>query len=239
MAAFSLFKLSLLLGLLSNLGIWSKTQVGIVPPTCSRIECPSYDVIYAGDEFSRPISKSVERYEPTWGYELDSKDEAEELVSEYDYESDDETTLDDEEGLNRTLKGIGTIFMMLETYDHEEEMIPLSNTIISQSESIEEETPGSTINHREISKIKVGEIYKNSIFRFRSKMNVEISEGETSVDQTEERILDIPLFKTDKAKQYFEEGYHYVHIGMIQVSLCPLFIDDKDTPIICCLADNR
>ncbi|KAK2980810.1 hypothetical protein RJ640_020462 [Escallonia rubra] len=185
---------------------------------------------------NKPFTK---RCEPAWGYELDSEDEAKELVSEYDYKSDDETTSDDEESLNRTLKGIGTIFMMSETYDHEEEMIPLSNDIIRQSESIEEETIGSTINHWEMPKIKVGEIYKNSIFRFRSKMNVEISEGETSVGQTEERILDIPLFKTDKGKQYLREGYHYVHIGMIQVSLCPLFIDGRDTPVICCLIDNQ
>ncbi|KAK2989116.1 hypothetical protein RJ640_024136 [Escallonia rubra] len=88
-----------------------------------------------------------ERYKPAWGYELDSEDEAKELVSEYDCESNDETTLDDEEILNRTLKGVGTVFMMPETYDHEEEMISLSNNIISQSESIEEETPGSTITH--------------------------------------------------------------------------------------------
>ncbi|KAK2977428.1 hypothetical protein RJ640_009553 [Escallonia rubra] len=87
------------------------------------------------------------RYESAWEYELDSEDEAEKLVSEYECESDDETTSDDKKSLNRTLKGIGTIFMMSETYDHEEEMIPLSNNIISQSESIEEETLGSTINH--------------------------------------------------------------------------------------------
>ncbi|KAK3013529.1 hypothetical protein RJ639_008352 [Escallonia herrerae] len=60
MAAFSLFKLSLLLGLLSNLGIWPETHVGIVPPTCSRIECPSYDVIYAGDGYEiRRYNESV------------------------------------------------------------------------------------------------------------------------------------------------------------------------------------
>ncbi|KAK2965782.1 hypothetical protein RJ640_014125 [Escallonia rubra] len=71
-----------------------------------------------------------ERYKPAWGYKLDSEDEAEELLSEYDYESDDETTSNDKESLNKTLKGVGTIFRMSETYDHKEEMIPLSNNII-------------------------------------------------------------------------------------------------------------
>lgn len=51
MAVFNVFKLSLLLSLLSNLpfGLWSDANngVGISPPTCSRIECPGYDVIEA------------------------------------------------------------------------------------------------------------------------------------------------------------------------------------------------
>lgn len=67
MAAFSIFKLSLLLSLLSNshhLGLWSGTasnreSVGISPPSCSRIECPSYDVIHVGNGFE------IRRYNST------------------------------------------------------------------------------------------------------------------------------------------------------------------------------
>lgn len=56
MAAFNMLKLSFLLSLLSNsqLGHWSSSTTkssGISPPTCSRIECPSYDVIHVGDGY--------------------------------------------------------------------------------------------------------------------------------------------------------------------------------------------
>ncbi|KAK6134484.1 hypothetical protein DH2020_031766 [Rehmannia glutinosa] len=57
MAAFDLFKLSFLVstlfsGSISNL-VPEKNGggVGVFPPTCSRIECPSYDVIHAGIGF--------------------------------------------------------------------------------------------------------------------------------------------------------------------------------------------
>lgn len=52
MAAFNLFNLSLLLSLFSNLGIWPETRtnhgLGFSPPSCNRIECPSYDLIHSG-----------------------------------------------------------------------------------------------------------------------------------------------------------------------------------------------
>ncbi|KAI3465953.1 hypothetical protein Pfo_022616 [Paulownia fortunei] len=56
MAAFDLFKLSFLLNLLSssNLSQWPENKagpVGVFPPTCNRIECPSYDVIHTGNGF--------------------------------------------------------------------------------------------------------------------------------------------------------------------------------------------
>ncbi|KAM7503859.1 hypothetical protein LguiB_002763 [Lonicera macranthoides] len=54
MAAFSLFNVSLLLSLFSNLGIWPETRtnpdLGFFPPSCNRIECPSYDLIYSGSD---------------------------------------------------------------------------------------------------------------------------------------------------------------------------------------------
>ncbi|KAK4387210.1 hypothetical protein Sango_2591600 [Sesamum angolense] len=56
MAAFDLFKLSFLLNLLSssNLNLWAGNEagpVGVFPPTCNRIECPSYDVVHTGNGF--------------------------------------------------------------------------------------------------------------------------------------------------------------------------------------------
>ncbi|KAK5844243.1 uncharacterized protein LOC108480878 [Gossypium arboreum] len=54
MAAFIPFKLSLLLSLLSNIGFLpetSKNNVGIFPPTCNRIECPSFDLIEVGNGY--------------------------------------------------------------------------------------------------------------------------------------------------------------------------------------------
>ncbi|KAA8524070.1 hypothetical protein F0562_010499 [Nyssa sinensis] len=65
MAAFNLFKLSLLLSLLSDskLGLWSsetsKSTVGTFPPSCSRIECPSYEVIHVGNGYE------IRRYNST------------------------------------------------------------------------------------------------------------------------------------------------------------------------------
>ncbi|KAK2971434.1 hypothetical protein RJ640_028472 [Escallonia rubra] len=66
--------------------------------------------------------------------------------------------------------------MISEAYDHGEETIPLSNNTISQNESTNEETFGSNINHWELPKIKVGEIYKNSIFRTNPVLNAGIKE---------------------------------------------------------------
>ncbi|KAK8706384.1 hypothetical protein V6N13_049953 [Hibiscus sabdariffa] len=63
MAAFIPFKLSLLLSLLSNIGFLpgtSKNNVGIFPPTCNRIECPSFDVIQQGNGYEiRRYNSSV------------------------------------------------------------------------------------------------------------------------------------------------------------------------------------
>ena len=63
MAAFIFFKLSILLSLLSNshFGVWSETKQskGISPPSCSRIECPSYDVIHVGNGYE------IRRYNST------------------------------------------------------------------------------------------------------------------------------------------------------------------------------
>ncbi|PIN03690.1 hypothetical protein CDL12_23781 [Handroanthus impetiginosus] len=53
MAAFDLFKLSFFLNLL-NFSLWAGNKagpVGIFPPTCNRIECPSYDVVQTGNGF--------------------------------------------------------------------------------------------------------------------------------------------------------------------------------------------
>ncbi|KAA3467837.1 heme-binding protein 2 [Gossypium australe] len=62
MAAFIPFKLSLLLSLLSNIGFLpetSKNNVGIFPPTCNRIECPSFDLIEVGNGYE------IRRYNST------------------------------------------------------------------------------------------------------------------------------------------------------------------------------
>ena len=67
MAGFSLFKVSLLLSLLSNskLGglIWPEPSrndvVGVFPPSCNRIECPSYDSIHVDNGYE------IRRYNST------------------------------------------------------------------------------------------------------------------------------------------------------------------------------
>ncbi|EOY13677.1 Heme-binding protein, putative [Theobroma cacao] len=62
MAAFNTFKLSLVLSLLSNIGLLpetSKNTVGIFPPTCNRIECPSFDLIQVGNGYE------IRRYNST------------------------------------------------------------------------------------------------------------------------------------------------------------------------------
>lgn len=68
MAGFlDLFKLSFIWSLLlngSNLSTWSGNtsgHVGVFPPTCNRIECPSVDVIHSGNGFE------IRRYNsPVW-----------------------------------------------------------------------------------------------------------------------------------------------------------------------------
>ncbi|KAE8712999.1 Ubiquitin-specific protease 15, putative isoform 1 [Hibiscus syriacus] len=55
--------LSLLLSLLSNIGFLpetSKNKVGIFPPPCNRIECPSFDIIQQGNGYEiRRYNSSV------------------------------------------------------------------------------------------------------------------------------------------------------------------------------------
>ncbi|KAE9454965.1 hypothetical protein C3L33_13133, partial [Rhododendron williamsianum] len=65
-ASLNLFKLSCLLSLLpnSNLGIWPESRSGnnaavSPPPSCSRIECPSYDVVHVGNGYE------IRRYNST------------------------------------------------------------------------------------------------------------------------------------------------------------------------------
>lgn len=52
MGVYNLFKLSVLVNLLSGweLGLFPARE-HVVPATCGRIECPSYDVIHVGDEY--------------------------------------------------------------------------------------------------------------------------------------------------------------------------------------------
>lgn len=53
MSAYNFFKLSLFLTLVFDLdlGLWPATlSSGAVPPTCSRIECPKYDLIHAEND---------------------------------------------------------------------------------------------------------------------------------------------------------------------------------------------
>ncbi|XVF79277.1 hypothetical protein PTKIN_Ptkin14bG0208700 [Pterospermum kingtungense] len=63
MAAFNTLKLSLLLSLLSNIGLLpetNKNSVGVFPPTCNRIECPSFDVVHVGNGYEiRRYNSSV------------------------------------------------------------------------------------------------------------------------------------------------------------------------------------
>lgn len=56
MAALGIFKLSVLLSLFSGSNLSSPQgtkggNVGVFPPTCNRIECPSYDVMDTGDGY--------------------------------------------------------------------------------------------------------------------------------------------------------------------------------------------
>ncbi|GFP98869.1 heme-binding protein 2 [Phtheirospermum japonicum] len=55
MAVFDLLKLSFLVSaLFSNSNLRPEKSgggLGVFPPTCSRIECPSYDVVHSGDGF--------------------------------------------------------------------------------------------------------------------------------------------------------------------------------------------
>lgn len=54
-AGMSMLKLSVLLNLLSNLnlGLWPESSKGlnIFPPTCNRIECPSFETVHVGNGF--------------------------------------------------------------------------------------------------------------------------------------------------------------------------------------------
>ncbi|KAL6975549.1 hypothetical protein U1Q18_024343 [Sarracenia purpurea var. burkii] len=63
-ASLNLFQLSFLLSLFSNsnLSVWPGSQggkEGVAPPTCSRIECPSYDVVHIGNGYE------IRRYNST------------------------------------------------------------------------------------------------------------------------------------------------------------------------------
>lgn len=57
-----LLKFSVLLSLLSSsrLGLWrDQKHAGVFPPTCDRIECPSFDVVHVGDGYE------IRRYNST------------------------------------------------------------------------------------------------------------------------------------------------------------------------------
>ncbi|KAF7846873.1 hypothetical protein BT93_L3633 [Corymbia citriodora subsp. variegata] len=57
-----LLKLSMLFNILStsHLGLWSNQKhVNVFPPTCDRIECPSFDVVHVGDGYE------IRRYNST------------------------------------------------------------------------------------------------------------------------------------------------------------------------------
>ncbi|KAJ9537856.1 hypothetical protein OSB04_030589 [Centaurea solstitialis] len=66
MAVFNLFKLSVLLTLLSDFKISSpwpslfthKQTTAVFPPLCNRIECPNYDVIHSGNGYEVRVYNS-------------------------------------------------------------------------------------------------------------------------------------------------------------------------------------
>lgn len=65
MAAWNILKLSALVSLLSNLnymGVWpdnTPKSYGVFPPTCNRIECPTFETIHVGNGFE------IRRYNST------------------------------------------------------------------------------------------------------------------------------------------------------------------------------
>ncbi|XP_050919005.1 uncharacterized protein LOC127136500 [Lathyrus oleraceus] len=84
-------------------------------------------------------------------------------------------------------------------------------------------------------KIKLKEIYKMSMFDFSSKKNIHTTESATSICNKHETIN---LLNRKLLENHVREGYHYIHIGLIQIAIKPLHKLGLNTPILLVIRDT-
>jgi len=86
--------------------------------------------------------------------------------------------------------------------------------------------------------IEVDKLYKIPVFQFRTiqlfrftSVNIPISTGQL--------VYQIPLIKKDDIEWGLENGYKYVHIGMIQFSINLVIRPSLSTSCLTCVLDTR
>lgn len=95
----------------------------------------------------------------------------------------------------------------------------------------------SDVNWR-MPKIKPSKIYDLPMFKFRASTlfkycshNVPLSLGQS--------VYQIPLIQQSDIDQGLENGYKYVHLGLIQFGINPLVRPGLDTSVLSCIIDSR
>ena len=106
-----------------------------------------------------------------------------------------------------------------------------SDLVLSNEVKMEIDSSNWTIPEQ-----KIEEIYKVGLFDFKVAMTIKIHEETRSVN---EQFQTIHLLNDQSLQKYINNGYRYIHIGLVQVAVKPLVHMGVDAPIFMALRDKR
>ena len=87
-----------------------------------------------------------------------------------------------------------------------------------------------------IPKVSTREIYKSTFLSFRSDYNVKTVERTYGINKSHEICQ---LLTKESISKHRSDGYNYLHIGLIQVAVKPIFIKGINASVLLCLRDAR
>ncbi|WP_168415625.1 hypothetical protein, partial [Acinetobacter indicus] len=149
-----------------------------------------------------------------------------------------ETDSEDDSGL-----WTSHLFMMrAQTDENNDDLVPLEATNQVLDEIHQYEDSSQSILEWRLPSTNIRDVYRTSRFNFRSIIDISQSEATSQVSGTELETLDVPLIDMNRIRETLRRVrgvYNYIHIGLIQIGLVPLFHLPADSPVIAAVLDKR
>lgn len=87
-----------------------------------------------------------------------------------------------------------------------------------------------------IPKVEPSTIYSIGTFNFMTNYSIKTVEQTVALNSTEQKLC---LLTEETINQHRKKGFKYLHIGLVQIGVKPLFRLGCDTPVLLCLRDER